>query len=210
MKNIINRFNVKHLKKFGHSCSSHQFRLTLCDTNTEVLTHLVHEFAVYDHVEVVEGSLVHITCDALVSPANSFGDMGGGVDKVIDDYFEGKAQQVVQQKIRDEWYGELPVGVAMIVEPIPQKTPVIICAPTMRIPGNIQGTINVYVAMRAILRTAQKAHLLHVACPGLGTGVGGMPHEEAARQMNVAFHMIMMEGWKQILHPLQAPFINIS
>ncbi len=63
--------------------------------------------------------------------------------------------------------------------------------------------------MRAILRTAQQAHFRHVACPGLGTGVGGMPYDEAARQMKIAFHMIIMEGWKQILHPLQAPFANI-
>jgi len=143
---------------------------------------------------VVEGRLIHIPCDAMVSPANSFGDMGGGVDKMIDDYFKGEAQRTIQQKIREDWSGELPVGVAVIIEPTSQKTPVIICAPTMRIPGNIQGTITVYLAMRAMILTAQRAHLRHVACSGFGTGVGGMPYEEAARQMKVAFHMIIMKA----------------
>jgi O-acetyl-ADP-ribose deacetylase (regulator of RNase III) len=210
MKNIINRFKVKRLKKFGRTVSTHQFRLTLCDPNQELLAYLVQEFADYEQVEIVEGNLIHISCDALVSPANSFGDMGGGVDKVIDDYFEGKAQQAIQQKIRDEWYGELPVGMAVIVEPIPQKKPVIISTPTMRIPGNIQGTLNVYLAMRAMLLTAYRANLIHVACPGLGTGVGGIPYDEAAHQMKVAFQMIIMEEWKNIIHPLQAPFALAS
>jgi O-acetyl-ADP-ribose deacetylase (regulator of RNase III) len=207
---MIGRFKVKRLKKFGQSLSPQQFRLTLCDPNTELLTHLLSEFATYDQVEIVEGSLTHVPCDAIVSPANSFGDMGGGVDKAIDEYFEGKAQRAARQMIGDEWYGELPVGMAAIVEPRPQQKPVLICAPTMRVPGNIRGTLNVYLAMRALLVTATKAHLRHVVCPGLGTGVGGMAYDEAAHQMRVAFQMIVMEGWRQIVHAAQAPFAMIA
>ncbi len=210
IKNMIDRFKVKRLKKFGSSLSPQQFRLTLCDPNTELLTHLLREFSTYEQVEIVEGSLVHVPCDALVSPANSFGDMGGGVDQAIDAYFHGKAQQAAQQIIRDEWCGELPVGVAAIVEPIPHQKPVMICAPTMRVPGNIQGTLNVYLAMRALLVAAAKANLRHVVCPGLGTGVGGMAYDEAAHQMRVAFQMIVMEGWRQIVHAAQAPFAMIA
>ncbi len=206
--NIINRLKVKRLKKFGKSVSSDQFRLTICDTNPDFLQHAVNCFSETECVEVVKGSIVHIACDAFVSPANSFGDMGGGVDKVIDDYFQGAAQQTVRQAIRGEFYGELPVGAAIVVEPVPCQRPVLICAPTMRIPGTIQQTINAYLAMRAVLVAAQKSHLLHVACPGLGTGVGGMAYDEAARQMKTAFNNIMLEEWKQILHPVQAPFLG--
>ena len=201
---------MKRLKKFGLSLSSQQFRLTLCDPNTELLSSLLHEFSAYEQVEIVEGSLIHVPGDALVSPANSFGDMGGGVDQAIDAYFHGKAQQAAQQIIRDEWYGELSVGVAAIVEPIQNKKPVMICAPTMRVPGNIQGTLNVYLAMRALLVASARANLRHVVCPGLGTGVGGMAYDEAAHQMRAAFQMIVMEDWKQIIHSAQAPFAMIA
>ncbi len=81
--NIIKRFKVKRLKKFGKSLTKYQFRLTICDTNLDLLRHFLDIFNDTDQVEVVAGSLIDISCDALVSPANSFGDMGGGVDKVI-------------------------------------------------------------------------------------------------------------------------------
>jgi len=44
IKNMIDRLKVKRLKKFGPSLSPQQFRLTLCDPNTELLSHLLHEF----------------------------------------------------------------------------------------------------------------------------------------------------------------------
>jgi O-acetyl-ADP-ribose deacetylase (regulator of RNase III) len=30
--------------------------------------------------------VLHCKADAVVSPANSFGDMGGGLDKALDDF----------------------------------------------------------------------------------------------------------------------------
>ena len=64
--------------------------------------------------------------------------------------------------------------------------------------------------MRALLVVANKAHLRHVVCPGLGTGVGGMAYDEAAHQMRVAFQMIVLEGWKHIVRSAQAPFAMIA
>jgi O-acetyl-ADP-ribose deacetylase (regulator of RNase III) len=43
-----------------------------------------------------------------------------------------------------------------------------------------------------------------VAVPGLGTGVGGM---DSALQMRAAYNMIVAGGWKDNLHPAQAPFV---
>ena len=40
-----------------------------------------------DFVEIQRGSILEVDCDALVSPANSFGFMDGGIDALYMDYF---------------------------------------------------------------------------------------------------------------------------
>jgi O-acetyl-ADP-ribose deacetylase (regulator of RNase III) len=50
--------------------------------------------------------------------------------------------------------------------------------PGMRIPA-----ANVGLATRAALRLAETQRFTSIALPGMGTGVGGVTHEEAAAQM---------------------------
>jgi hypothetical protein len=45
-----------------------------------------------------------------------------------------------------------------------------------------------------------------VAVPGLGTGVGGMAAADSAIQMRAAYDMIVLEKWKEVAHPVMAPF----
>jgi O-acetyl-ADP-ribose deacetylase (regulator of RNase III) len=66
-------------------------------------------------------------------------------------------------------------------------------APTMRVPGGIDGTDKVYTATWAALlaihaenRVSQQ-EIEVVAFPAMGTGFGGMPYSEAARQMAAAY-----------------------
>ena len=132
--------------------------------------------------------------------------MGGGVDRAIDSFFSGRAQTSVQDAVRKEFFNELPVGSAVVVRPLPQK-PILIYAPTMRVPGNIQGTINAYLAMRAILSAATKENIKSLACPALGTGVGGIAPEDAADQMYQAYRLIIMGEFTTIVHSLQAPYV---
>ncbi len=169
-------------------------------------------FAGESNVEVLHGNLLHLTAGALVSPANGFGDMGGGVDKAIGDFFGGQAQKIVQAHIREEFFGEMPVGIASIL-PMPHRQfPFLIVAPTMRIPGYAGKTINAYLAMRAILVAVTKHNqsnaerINHVAMPSLCTGVGGMPFGEAAGQMHAAVESILKGGYQSVIHPAMAPY----
>jgi hypothetical protein len=77
------------LKPFGSARDDAPLRLHLCDENPDVARSLAEAFRDVDHAEVLVGDLLRLRCDALVSPANSFGDMGGGLDKRIDDFFRG-------------------------------------------------------------------------------------------------------------------------
>ena len=137
--------------------------------------------------------------------------MGGGIDKAIDDFHRGR--RPVMAAISEEFYGELPVGAALVVELPAHRFPFVIAAPTMRYPGNVQGSINAYLAMRgslvAVLKhnSAGGRQIRSLAVPGLGTGVGGLGYQEAAEQMRAAYDNIVGGEWRNIVHAAQAPFV---
>jgi O-acetyl-ADP-ribose deacetylase (regulator of RNase III) len=131
--------------------------------------------------------------DCMVSPANSFGLMDGGIDAAIIRFFGHSLMEKVQQRILEEYLGEQPIGTSFIVETGHPKYPFLAHTPTMRVPMPIAGTHNPYMAMWAMLlavrhhnqRATRKIN--SIACPGLGTGIGRMSYAEAARQMALAY-----------------------
>jgi O-acetyl-ADP-ribose deacetylase (regulator of RNase III) len=204
---------MKTLKSFGKVAAGH-LRLCLCDANPDVADAWLDAFGDVNEAEILVGSLLDADADALVSPANSFGDMGGGVDKAIDDFFDGAAQTAFRAAIADQFLGELPVGMALIVT-LPGRTPrfpFLIAAPTMRVPRSVTGTINAYLAFRAVLvavarhNRANQQPIRTVAVPGLCTGVGAMPPGESARQMRAAWDNVIGGDWEQVVHPALAPY----
>lgn len=127
--------------------------------------------------------------DALVSPANSFGFMDGGIDQAYTDYFGKQLQEAVQNELAVNYGGELLVGNSFHINTNNEKFPHMIISPTMRVPEELAGTINVYLAMRATIKTAyfllienQKEYIT-VACSGFGTGVGRLDYQVASNQM---------------------------
>jgi O-acetyl-ADP-ribose deacetylase (regulator of RNase III) len=205
---------MKTVKPFGRGHAHGPLRVSLFDRNPEVARALADAFREVAGVEVLEGELLGLEGDAVVSPANSFGYMDGGIDAEIDRSFEGKAQGAVLNLIAGRFRGELPVGSASIIGLSPGRFRFLVVAPTMRVPGDDLGsTINAYLAMRAafaaILDHNQGGdrRIESVAVPGLGTGVGGMSPEDSALQLRAAYDMIVAGGWKDVLHPAQAPFV---
>lgn len=206
------RLRMKTLKPFGRGRDAGVVRLSLCDANEDVAAALAESFRDLDAVEVVVGDVLSLDADALVSPANSFGDMGGGVDKRIDDFYRGEAQRKLAGRIAGRWHGEIPVGSADVLAMSTRRFPFLIVAPTMRIPGRVDGTINAYLAFRAALiaviehnRRGEVA-IAGLASTGVGTGVGAMTGDEAGRQMRAAYDMVVLEGWRRLAHPIQVPF----
>ncbi|MEA5627187.1 macro domain-containing protein [Nostoc sp. UHCC 0251] len=131
--------------------------------------------------------------DCMVSPANSFGMMDGGIDAAIIRFFGHSLMVRVQRRILEDYLGEQPVGTSMIMETGHHKHPFLAHTPTMRVPMIIAGTDIPYIAMWAML-LAVRQHNQHarqkintIACPGLGTGIGRVPYTEAARQMALAY-----------------------
>lgn len=148
-------------------------------------------------VEIGHGDIFATTGDAIVSPANSFGYMDGGIDAVYLARFGSGLQWRLQQHIQEHHGGELTVGEAVIVETAALDIPWLISAPTMRIPGPVPNTLNAYLAFRAALRAALahrptgRPRITSVLCPGLASAIGAMPPDRVARQMRFAYDVTL-------------------
>jgi len=153
-------------------------------------------FSAEESVTILEGDITQVDCDAIVSPANSFGFMDGGLDHALSERFGWDLEKKLQKIIKELPEGELLVGQALVLETGDKKIPFLISAPTMRIPTNfnIDTSVNAYLAMKAILiKGKNDDRISSLAIPGLCTGVGRMQPMIAARQMYQAYKEIILE-----------------
>jgi O-acetyl-ADP-ribose deacetylase len=128
-------------------------------------------------IEVKKGSITTLQVNAIVNPANSFGYMGGGVAEAI--------KKVGGQSIEDEAVEQAPVqvGDAIITGGGDLVCEKVIHAPTMHNPAEKTDTHKVSWAVTAALELADAKEMRTVGLPGMGTGVGGVKKDEAAKVM---------------------------
>jgi O-acetyl-ADP-ribose deacetylase (regulator of RNase III) len=150
------------------------------------------QFAGISEVTVHRGVFQQLDdIDCLVSPANSFGIMDGGMDAAITAYFGDRLQARVQRRIIDEYAGEQPVGTSLIVDTYYAHIRFLAHTPTMRVPSVISGTDNVYRATKAMLNEVNlHPHIYSVACPALGAGAGRVHPAKVAYQMALAYEHV--------------------
>ncbi|MCI0457898.1 MAG: macro domain-containing protein, partial [Gemmataceae bacterium] len=164
----------------------------LRDRGGELVAAWQTHFAGVPECQPATGDIFGVRVDAVVSPANCFGFMDGGIDRLYSARFGPQLPQRLQELLHRDWDGELPVGLAVLVETGDPEIPYLISAPTMRAPVSIAATLNAYLAFRAVLRVVERHNrgqqrpIAAVACPGLGTGTGEMPAGLCARQMRAA------------------------
>lgn len=157
-------------------------------------------------VTIHHGSILDVTCDAVVSPANSFGFMDGGIDATYRAFFGDEIQRRIRRQIYDHHAGELLVGTADIVETGHAAIRFLIAAPTMRVPMVLRDSVNAYLAARAVFLLVQRGtfrsgsyagesvteRVQTVAMPGFGTGVGRMGFNTCAHQVRAAIDDILL------------------
>lgn len=172
-------------------------QIILCDLYLPLVDSWRAYFPGVPGVSITCDDISSLSADALVSPANSFGRMDGGLDAQIVDLLGEEVEMEVQQIIRDRHDGELVVGQAEVVITNAIQYPFLVVAPTMRVPQNISRTVNSYLCFRAVLRAVLAFNDLHgnsiqtLLVPGLGTDNGFMPPLRAARQMRAAYDQVM-------------------
>lgn len=144
-----------------------------------------------ERITVVEGDYFAHPADAMVSPANSFGIMDGGIDLAIRDQLGLGVQTRLQRAIVERWHGELPIGCAELVETGDTRWPYLVAAPTMRVPESVASTLNAYLAFRAVLLAcAKQPAITSLVCCGLATGIGRMEPMRCATQMKLALRQV--------------------
>lgn len=157
-------------------------------------------------VSIHRGSILDLNVDAVVSPANSYGFMDGGIDMFYSQKFGWSVQERLKELIRDRHHGELLVGTAEVVHTDFLRIPYVIAAPTMRVPMILHDSVNPYLAARAALLLV-KHGVFHsgplngerisdgiqsIAFPGLGTGVGRVGPNTCARQVRAAIEDVLL------------------
>ncbi len=159
------------------------------------------EFADVDNVEFVVQDIFAVECDGIVSPANSFGDMSGGLDYFINSHYDGMAEPRTQHMlgVKFKSMGYMPVGCARIVDMFPFQPRYLAVVPTMQNAGEIldrpDNKENVIEASKAMLGEVEFFNrccgdvIKRVAVPAFGAGVGGLRFDEVAKQMR--------QGWRK-------------
>lgn len=212
MKNKLEYNQIENHQKLG-------FKLIVSAINTSLHQEFLKAFEGFPEVEVVFQRFEDTDFDCVVSAANSFGLMDGGVDQCITDYFGVQMMHRIQRRIIDEFAGEQPVGTSIVVPGLTaemigtenrfDRIKYVAHTPTMRIPRDVNGSDHAYKAMKAAL-LAVKAHnhtvdtwpkeigitpklfrINSVVTPGLATLAGRVPHDKAAQQMALAVYHVM-------------------
>lgn len=147
-----------------------------------------------DYIKIIGGDFFSRTADAVVSPANSFGFMDGGLDLHISKKLGWGVQKKLQYKIQTEYNGELLVGQAIAIPTSHKDFKYCISAPTMRVPMILgRESVNVYLAAKAAFSCAlNNPHINSVNISGLGTGVGRVPFDVCAKQMFAAYNEVIL------------------
>ncbi len=157
-------------------------------------------------VTVHRGSILDLNVDAVVSPANSFGFMDGGIDMLYSLHFGWQVQERLQELIQTRHHGELLVGSAEVVPTDNSRIPYVIAAPTMRVPMILHDSVHPYLAARAVFLLIKygmfasgplkgepiSTGIQSVAFPGLGTGVGRVGPNTCARQVRAAIQTVLL------------------
>lgn len=180
-------------------------KIVVRDRNVEFITEMksmiaVHHAAIPDHVEITTelGDIFEHWDSyerdiALVSPANSFGFMNGGIDQVYINKFGQELEDRVREDIKQKTaYNELIIGQSLVVplrldsesgQRIQAVSDWLIVSPTMRVPQRILDATDVYLATRSATKQSHRNGFKTMLIPGMGIGVGGVHPTLGARNM---------------------------
>ena len=176
--------------------------LHLVDFNGHVVNAWAKAFERFPEVTIKQGDLLAVAKHCVVSPANSYGFMDGGIDAAYRTFFGAQIERTVQDAVTRRPEGLLPVGASLVVRTGHKLVPYMIVAPTMTVPEQVESG-NCYRAMRAVLRVVDDEIGRDVYCPGLATGVGMVPPEDAAMEMAQAYG-----DWKRRAESGAAPNVG--
>jgi O-acetyl-ADP-ribose deacetylase (regulator of RNase III) len=160
---------------------------------------------IYNSFEFIVSGIVELSNKYInekvmyVSPANSFGSMGGGIDYYINKFVLKDVEDLVKKEINKlnnvyendcffdniQWKGKkyIHVGDSLIVKYNSNKYLAVV--PTMEYPKDINNTDNVYRAMISLMINIKNNNydIDYLIISGMGSGIGGLDYNIMAEQM---------------------------
>ena len=126
-------------------------------------------------VRFLVGDITKLEVDAIVNPANSEGEMSGGVAAAIKKSGGKKIEQEAME------LAPIPLGNAVVTSAGKLKCEYVIHAPTMMVPVQRTSVEKISSAVTAALQVSTELSIRRLAIPGMGTGTGKVPIEDAAK-----------------------------
>lgn len=175
--------------------------LHLCDRNTPLKEAWEEAFSDQPLVTVHLSDFFAVTADILVSGGNSLGFMDSGLELAIALKLGAAAaiQERLQEVLRRDHDGVLPVGQAAVLPTQDPRWPLLILAPTFWLPRDVSETLHPYLAARAALRVlrdqlapTEPGRVWHMLMPGLGAGRGRVAPRSCALQMRRAYDEVIL------------------
>lgn len=163
-------------------------QLHLVDIEPELVRCWQEAFASFPEVEIICTNILEVAHDTIVSPANSYGRMDGGIDRLYSEFFGQTLEARASDAIARRPEGYLPVGASLLIPTSHSRIPYLIVAPTMLEPEIVPAS-HAFRALAAVLRLAAQhpTRIQDIYCPGLATGIGRVPFINAAQEMANAY-----------------------
>jgi O-acetyl-ADP-ribose deacetylase (regulator of RNase III) len=129
-----------------------------------------------ERIDILQGDITEMDCDAIVNAANNDLQLGGGV--------AGAIRRKGGSRIQDECdeIGTIPVGAAAITTGGELKARYVIHAASMQLGGQTSAQ-SLRTSTAYSLRIAAQKSLKTIAFPAIGTGIAGFPIQECAEIM---------------------------
>ncbi|MEM2726902.1 MAG: macro domain-containing protein [Archaeoglobaceae archaeon] len=127
-------------------------------------------------IEVLHGDITKLEVEAIVNAANTHLYMGGGVAGAIK---RAGGKEIEEEAVKQ---GPVKIGTAVATSAGKLKAKFVIHTPTMELDFKTDER-KVRSAMIAALKKAEELNVKSIAFPALGTGVGGLAKDLAAKIM---------------------------
>jgi O-acetyl-ADP-ribose deacetylase (regulator of RNase III) len=148
------------------------------------------------NIIVTNNTITNGKYSTLISAGNSFGQMNGGVDGIINMHLSAFTpteyiHQSVQEYINEKYVGELPVGQSIVIKTKHPTHKHLVYSPTMRVAEDVSGSLNAYLAFRGGLLAMRESNINEASTPLFCTGAGCMSVEKACKQMKEAYKTVV-------------------
>jgi len=173
--------------------------IEICVTDKNVYDITKSIFANTPNIKITLNSITNASYPILISAGNSFAEMNGGVDGIINTHLSSFTpdryiQKDVKEIINKQFAGELPVGQSIIIPTYHPKHKFLIYSPTMRVAENVENTINSYLAFRSALILMENNKINYASTPLFCSGAGGMIIKQTCYQMLEAYNSVITKN----------------